>query len=212
MSAELVIDVLGVPVPQGSMIAVPRGDGRAQVIPDNDKILKPWRKAVATAARARRELTEWATLDGPIDVELTFWLERPAAAAHREYPHVRPDLDKLGRAILDALTYAEVYVDDARVVNLQTRKRYGQRLAGVRIKVRQSEYGLTAAGAARLDRLDELGAVLHHKYALTKAEGEGWTAGEVQDDVAWALVPEADRIAWRAAAAALLDELDGGHL
>lgn len=207
IAGELVIDVLGTPVPQGSMIAVPRG-GRAQVVPDNAAELGKWRKAIAKAARARAEFVEWATLDGPIDVELTFWLERPAAAATREYPHVRPDLDKLGRAILDALTYAEVYVDDARVVNLNTRKRYGRRLAGVRIKVRPSTYGL-AAGAAKLDRLDELAAILHAAVERTELEGEGWTA---EDCTPWALVVETKRIAFRAAAAALLDELDGGHL
>jgi Holliday junction resolvase RusA-like endonuclease len=133
--AELTIDVQGIPCQQGSMIArVVRG--RAYVVPDNDATLKAWRKAVVSAAHARATLEHWATADGPLAVEVEFYLPRPAAAAKRKRPHVRPDLDKLTRAIFDACTDAKVWADDARVVTLLARKFYAAEQPGARITIR----------------------------------------------------------------------------
>jgi len=47
---------------------------------------------------------------------------------------VRPDLDKLERAIGDALTDAGVWVDDGQVVNSHTQKWYAE-TPGVHITV-----------------------------------------------------------------------------
>lgn len=133
--AELVVDVAGVPCQQGSMIArVVRG--RAYVVPDNDATLKSWRKAVVTAAVARATLDHWATADGPLAVTVEFFLPRPAAAAKRLRPHMRPDLDKLVRAVFDACTDAKVWADDSRVVTLTARKFYAERTPGARITIR----------------------------------------------------------------------------
>ena len=48
----------------------------------------------------------------------------PPARRIREAPCVRPDVDKLARALLDALT-GVAYEDDGQVVTLTVRKRYG---------------------------------------------------------------------------------------
>ena len=53
---------------------------------------------------------------------------------HRPYPCVRPDADKLARALLDALT-GIAYFDDGQVVGLSIRKVYGDEVRA-RIKVR----------------------------------------------------------------------------
>ena len=39
---------------------------------------------------------------------------------------MRPDIDKLARAILDALTDARVWPDDGQVVTMHVEKRYGE--------------------------------------------------------------------------------------
>lgn len=68
------------------------------------------------------------TLTGPVALEVTFTLPRPKAhyrtgrnshllrdnAPHR--PDRLPDLDKLLRSTMDALTAAGVWADDAQVV------------------------------------------------------------------------------------------------
>ncbi|HXF73588.1 MAG TPA: RusA family crossover junction endodeoxyribonuclease, partial [Actinomycetota bacterium] len=58
-----------------------------------------------------------------LHVEATFYLRRPKRGAPI-YPVRRPDLDKLTRGLLDALTAASVFGDDAQVVDLIVRKRY----------------------------------------------------------------------------------------
>lgn len=130
----LVVDVLGEPVPQGSMIPITR-KGKTILIPDNSAGLKRWRGAVVAAARARVALAGWLVLDGPVALSVTFWLTRPAAAKGRARPHVRPDLDKLVRAVMDALTEAGVWSDDSRVVRLSAAKHYAVATPGARIVI-----------------------------------------------------------------------------
>lgn len=133
-ATELTIDVTGDPVPQGSMFAIMRA-GRPVVIADNSSALGRWRRDITSAAKARATLAGWLTTDGPVTVAVTFWLERPAAAKKRHRPHVRPDLDKLVRAVLDALTEAQIWTDDARVVRIAADKHYATTTTGVRIIV-----------------------------------------------------------------------------
>jgi Holliday junction resolvase RusA-like endonuclease len=55
---------------------------------------------------------------------VSFRLAKPKTVK-RDLPSVRPDLDKLARATLDALTTAQVVTDDAQVCDLWVSKRYG---------------------------------------------------------------------------------------
>lgn len=121
--------VPGVPVPQGSAKAYVRG-GRAIVTSANAN-LRPWRAAVtAAAAEARGDA---ATIRTPVFVGLVFTFPRPSGHFGKrglrktapEFPATRPDLDKLCRAALDALTDAGVFADDGQVVELQASKDYG---------------------------------------------------------------------------------------
>ena len=57
----------------------------------------------------------------------------------REYPTVTPDIDKLERAVLDAMTIAGVWGDDSQVVSGTRGKRYADECApGVRITIRSA--------------------------------------------------------------------------
>lgn len=111
--------VYGVPVPQGST----RGfvhQGRALITHDNRQV-EPWRQDIAGRAR----VAGVPTLAGPVLVSVSFIVPRPKSRPkkHRE-PDVRPDLDKLLRSVLDALT-GIAYRDDAQVVRFgQVDKRY----------------------------------------------------------------------------------------
>lgn len=122
--------VVGLPVPQGSKVGKILGK-RVLLYDDNSKVLKPWRdlvKAEATQAMALRE-----TITGPVWVTLDFYMPRPASVK-RSYPSVKPDIDKLSRAVLDSLTAADVWEDDARCVSLTAREQYADsNPAGVRI-------------------------------------------------------------------------------
>lgn len=133
--------VFGIPGPQGSKKALPHSKigaggaryytGKVSMIESSKKV-KPWRAAVVEAASAA--ISE--PLPGGVNVSITFYLPRPRAhygtgrnsmvlkPSAPLYPTVKPDVDKLVRATLDALTTAGAYGDDARVVDLHTAKRY----------------------------------------------------------------------------------------
>lgn len=121
MARSLEIWVAGTPIPQGSKTGYVRGS-RA-VLVDANKRLKPWRAAVRTAAEDAIRDAGWEILDEPCRVHLAFTMpcpKRPRWGA----PAVKPDLDKLTRAVFDALTDAGVWFDDSRVVSMEVTKTY----------------------------------------------------------------------------------------
>ena len=112
--------VRGTPAPQGSKKAFVV-KGRAIVTDANPKTLKDWRSAVNLTLQDR---WEGPPIEGPVNVVLNFYLLKPKSVPKkRTRPHVRPDLDKLVRAVLDALT-GICFKDDAQVVSMQAEKHY----------------------------------------------------------------------------------------
>ena len=140
------IFVPGTPAPQGSKrVGVNRATGRAVLI-EASKQVKPWRAAVVEAWKS----TGRETIPGPVAVWLRFDLVRPRGhygtgrnartlrPTAPAYPAVKPDLDKLVRSILDALTTAGAIEDDARVVSLSVSKHYAP-VGGVHITINPKE-------------------------------------------------------------------------
>lgn len=121
--------VAGLPKPQGSKRAiVNRHTGKAAVIESAGQRLKDWRGDVRdAAATALAEQSQGITLAGPLHVDLTLILPRPKARKREVYPPTRPDVDKLARGVLDALTSARLYGDDGQVASLCARKLYASR-------------------------------------------------------------------------------------
>jgi crossover junction endodeoxyribonuclease RusA len=119
----IAFNVDGTPEPKGSMRAfVPKGWTRAVVTSDNPD-LKGWQATVrAEAIRQRPTLAE-----GAVDVTLSFRMPRPKALPKtKPVAHVtRPDVDKLARSVLDALT-GVVWRDDSQVASLLCVKRYAR--------------------------------------------------------------------------------------
>lgn len=115
------ITVYGLPAPQGSKRHV--GGGR---MIESSKKVKPWREAVKRAALEEiRKRDGWAPMDGPLWVDIVFWMPRPKSISKkRRFPDRTPDLSKLIRSTEDALTDAGVWVDDARVVSCAAKKVY----------------------------------------------------------------------------------------
>ena len=124
--------VHGVPVPQGSKRAlVHRSTGRAVVIEQGGARHRDWRADVKAAA-AEAMWTHWSYLEGPVGMSICFTVPKPKSApkTRRTWPDRRPDLDKLVRAVLDAIT-GEVIADDAQVIVIHTAKIYpGQPIGG----------------------------------------------------------------------------------
>lgn len=150
MTAELTVDVLGAPKPQGSKRGfIVQGKGskqRAVVVDTNKKPLRDWRSDVIGAVR-----DAWAgrePIDDPVFVHLEFRLPRPKAGKAR-FPAGRVgDLDKLTRTILDALEIAGAVTDDSRVCTITASKAYptAPSVPGVRIVMGRIDAEATTPG------------------------------------------------------------------
>jgi len=127
------LTVEGNPVPQGSF----RHVGNGRIISANPK-LNAWRQTIADQIGLQ---TPVRLIDGSIRVDLVFTLERPKSVsrAMRAKPTVKPDLDKLVRATLDAISlerYVQLIKDDSQVTDLHAAKRYSDhRRPGVTIMI-----------------------------------------------------------------------------
>ena len=133
----IAFDVLGTPAPKGSARAFYKaGMKRAVIVKDNSDRQKSWDAAVRDAASsAVGALTSPPFVDTPLEVTIVFRMARPAghwgkgrnagklAPRAPRAPRGKPDIDKLARATLDALT-GIVFDDDARIVDLMLRKEY----------------------------------------------------------------------------------------
>ena len=129
--------VRGVPAPQGSM-KIQRG----RVVPDNAKT-KPWREMLGMEMRAA-----WGAkppLDEAVRVTAIFMFPRNAGHVHKDgtvkvsaptHKATKPDLDKLQRAVGDALSDAGIVRDDGRIVAWHASKIYSD-VPGVSIMVQR---------------------------------------------------------------------------
>jgi len=127
--ATIMFQVHGLPAPQGSTRAfVVKGK---PIITSTAKGLSAWRRLVADVAQDFAPEEPW---EGPVGIDLHFGLPKPKSApkTRRVWPDKRPDLDKLTRAVLDALTYV-VFADDSQVVEIRATKDYGA--PGVAVEV-----------------------------------------------------------------------------
>lgn len=127
MSADLSFEVRGTPAPQGSHRAfVNRRTGRA-IVTDDSPATRPWRQDVRAAALDA--LGPGGPAVRPVVVVLAFRFDRPKGhhGRHgllRSAPPeklTKPDLDKLVRSTLDALT-GLVWRDDSQVVGIDASK------------------------------------------------------------------------------------------
>ncbi len=112
--------VAGIPVPQGSKNAGIDKRGKAFLYDQGAGKLKSWREAVSDAGAKAMDGQD--PLDGPLFCDITFWMPKPKKSKFPDFPAVKPDGDKNQRAIWDALKFADVITDDARIVEWSGRK------------------------------------------------------------------------------------------
>ena len=125
-SRPISFTVYGKPEPQGSSRAFIIA-GKARITSANKK-LRPFRSEVTSCAihAVNAEGMEQPAFKEkrPVALVLTFTFRRPTSGKKRTHHVWKPDLDKLTRAVKDALT-GVIYADDSQVVRLSASKVYG---------------------------------------------------------------------------------------
>jgi len=123
--SAITFNVIGMePATQGSKSHVGNG-----IMRETNQRLRPWRSLVTDAALA----TNTPLINHPVSISITFRFLRPKghynksglspkAPAHLT-SRLKGDIDKLSRAVLDALTGSLLH-DDSQVVQLAAHKRY----------------------------------------------------------------------------------------
>jgi Holliday junction resolvase RusA-like endonuclease len=135
--------VYGVAQPAGSKRGFYNAKAGRVIVTDANAKSRPWKALVSDAAvqamtigdpnGQSRVLEMAAPLDGPLLLELTFWMPRPKGHYGKKgvrpsaprFPTVKPDVLKLARGVEDALS-GIVYRDDAQVVTEVLQKAYGE--------------------------------------------------------------------------------------
>jgi Holliday junction resolvase RusA-like endonuclease len=153
--------VYGIPQPAGSKRGFRNPKTGGVSITDANSKSKPWQAEVKNAAAdammggdpegQSRILEARPLLDGPLLLELTFWMPRPKGhfgakgdvkPKSPRFPTVKPDVLKLARAVEDALT-GIVYRDDSQIVSETLQKAYGE---PARVEVRVVPIGRATVG------------------------------------------------------------------
>lgn len=141
---RLLFEVYGVAVPKGNMkpfMITSKATGmKFPILTESNRNVKSWSQLVAQGASlAINELPEEdrRPLDAGVRLTMQFYLPRPKKyqRAGVEPAHLtNPDLDKLVRAIKDALTKV-AYVDDSQVVELLATKQYAEMDKPPRVRI-----------------------------------------------------------------------------
>jgi crossover junction endodeoxyribonuclease RusA len=168
--------VFGIPQPQGSTRAFltpamrARGWTRPIITSDNAK-LKPFRQELAqTALVAMREGgAEKAGHGVPVSIALAFYFPKPQSAKKSAiFKTTKPDVDKLLRAVLDALT-GIAFEDDSQVCECRLVKSFGSP-ARVEVQV-ETIQGVPKPPSIRTPQL----------FETTRPSGDGTAVRETHD-------------------------------
>lgn len=113
------------------------------ILVESSKEVGPWRERMALAAHEAMKGQEIIARGTAAGVSISFFMPKPASAPKTKKIAAvkRPDIDKLARAALDALTDV-CFEDDSQVVNLHLYKRYAggcQANAGAHVHVYSME-------------------------------------------------------------------------
>lgn len=127
MAAPVSFAVRSTPITQGSFQVFHRRGPTsciANLVSDNDKRLKQWRRLVKT--QARNAMKGRDPFAGAVQAQLIFWMPTPKVHRGKTWAAVRGrnDLEKLVRACHDAITDAGVWLDDGLVARIETEKHW----------------------------------------------------------------------------------------
>lgn len=128
---EILFGVWGMtPAPQGS-----KSQTRTGHMYEANKALPAWRALMVETFKATAG-DDWEPWNGALECGVRFYVPKPRTTKFPE-PMGKPDLDKLQRAVGDALKIAGIISDDSRITHWNARKCWTITEAGAAIVLRQ---------------------------------------------------------------------------
>jgi crossover junction endodeoxyribonuclease RusA len=116
--------VIGKAEPKGSTKAFLGRGSRFPIVTSDNPRLRGWEHLVRAQAQGVAE--QGGLFLGPVLIAMVFHLPRPLSLPKLARHHrTRPDLDKLVRAVVDALI-GVLYADDAAIIEIRARKCYAE--------------------------------------------------------------------------------------
>lgn len=128
------ITIDGDPIPKGSVRV---GKGRGYM----PRRTREYMERAMLCMMQRRLSTRWERATGPVCLDVTFVLKRPARIKKKNSPSgriahtVRPDMDNLLKAIKDAATKAGIWQDDCQVTTINASKVYAAKGEGPKVEI-----------------------------------------------------------------------------
>jgi len=123
----------GEPASQGSK----KSYGPRQMV-ESDKTLPTWRNTIKAAAKLAAG-PAWEPIDTAVMITGEFRIHKPRTTKFRDHPAGPKDLDKMQRALGDALESAGILASDARICHWDIRKVWAENVPGMDITI--SEIG-----------------------------------------------------------------------
>lgn len=119
MSESTSLWVAGEPKPQPRVKAYSRG-GLTRVY--TPATAQAWKQQIIASCAEKGIIG--LKINSPVSLRLVFFLPRPKSGKKNQQYTIKPDIDNLVKAAMDALTVAEVWRDDCLIVKLVADKRY----------------------------------------------------------------------------------------
>ncbi|EJZ84906.1 hypothetical protein HMPREF9241_01682 [Schaalia turicensis ACS-279-V-Col4] len=144
MTGTINFFVPGEPVPEGSTKYVGHAAGRP-ILVHTDPDLPQWRQTIGNVAALYARQAGWILpLEEPISIRAVFFMPKPPRTKFKDSPARKPDLDKLIRAVGDALAPKGgrgVIREDGRIIRWLAEKRWADEKhpAGVDLAIVRQE-------------------------------------------------------------------------
>jgi len=122
----------GTPASQGSKKCFIRG--KKVVLVEMDDELPAWRDSIKAAAKLAAG-PNWEPIDVAVKVSGEIRIRKPRTTKFQDHPAGPKDLDKMQRAIGDALESAGILTNDARIVHWDIKKVWATNTPGLDITI-----------------------------------------------------------------------------
>ena len=143
MALVCAFTVYGTPRPQGSTrtrtFRDARGHVKTAITHSNRESLMQWRADIRSAVQLHAPELRTNLVHGPIAIRIRFAMTKPPSVPKRRlFPVVAPDLDKLLRAVGDALEHTVLH-NDSQIVGWEAWKVYTEGQASATVEIWQPE-------------------------------------------------------------------------